>query len=508
MKNYPSLSDLQNEATWLEWRDQIPEPMKVTELVTTEQSRREFLEGARLLRLDKKRNYAGEVIGPTPIQLAIADMLAAGHKLNGILEPRRTTKTTSVQAVLLGRCSLREDYLVGWTLATTGAKAGERFKKDIAAPILRLYPEKKTREEFVKVELSKGSEGLVFPNGSYFNVYAPNSDGFTSNAFDAAWVDEGGKATLELGEDLTAAIRPTLHTRADAQFIISGTAAKYREGNLLWDALNDPSAGVIAHGVSDDIDPEALESWETVAPLVEASHPGIGWSTPLSAVEDDFNSPPMRKNFPAEILGMFGAEGSNVGLIPQPLWLAAALPEWGTKPDVSALCVFVHPDADWASLVQAWKDKDGRTHVALLHHQDGVKGFAKQVVLIARKLNRPITWDSASPATTNVMTEVREARPRPAERPMVFKDVKRAAVHFMTLLREDKLRHYAQPELDNAAAIAVKRPMGQGNAWGFGRPKRQDSADITPIEAAALAAYALEDERAAAPVRIDFFDAA
>src|SRR6185503_10847389 len=95
-------------------------PLISTELITTDQSRAEFVEGARLLRLDKMIRAGDGGTGPTPIQLAIADMLNAGYFKNGVLEPRRTTKTTSVQAVLLGRCSIREDYVVGWTLATTG----------------------------------------------------------------------------------------------------------------------------------------------------------------------------------------------------------------------------------------------------------------------------------------------------------------------------------------------------------------------------------------------------
>lgn len=503
---HPTLADLQNEATWLERRALIPPPLFATEMVTTEQSRAEFLEGARLLRLDQLRNYQGETIGPTPIQLAVADTLAAGRKMNGINEPRRTGKTSGTQAVLMGRCSLREDYLVGWTLATTGAKAGERFKKDIAAPLARLYPDPKDRP--FKIELSKGAEGLVWPSsGSYFNVYSPNGDGFRSNAFDTAWIDEGGEAEVELGEDLTAAIRPTLHTRADAQLIISGTAAKYRAGNLLWDALNDPRAAVLRHGVRDDIDLDELEEWTPTADfprarvreLVIASHPGIGWTTPLEAIEDDFKTPAMRRGFNAEILGIFGSEGSNVALIPAPLWTAAALPlQDAAKPDVSTLCLFVHPDGDWASLVQAWKGKDHRTHVGLLHHQAGVKGLGKKVLVHARNIGRPIIFDSASAATANLMRELAEARPAPAQRPMVANDVKRAAVKFTTMIREDGIRHYGQLEMDAAAGIAVRRAFGTGNGWAFGRPdpRKRPGDDITPIEAAALAVYALDAERA------------
>lgn len=503
---HPTLSDLQDEATWLERRALIPEPLHSTGFVTTEESRREFLEGARLLRLDQRRNFAGEIVGPTPIQLAIADTLNAGHKVNGILEPRRTTKTTAVQATLLGRCSLREDYLVGWTLATTGAKAGERFKKDIAAPLFRVYPDEKTRKDFVKVGLSKGSEELLFRNGSSFNVYAPTGDGFRSNAFDVAWVDEAGEAELELGEDLVAAIRPTLHTRHQAQFVLSGTAGAFRSGQLLWDALTDPTAAILRHGLPDDVDPEELEEWEPsedhpkakVREHVQRVHPGIGWTTPLEVIKEDWDTPAMRKKFPAEILSVFALEGSNTALLNQPKWQAATLPlaKAGTTPP-SRFCLvpFVHPDGTYASIGAAWAGPKDTVHVGLLHHQKGTEGFAQKLLDLARKHKRDIVYDTKNAATEVEVRRVREARRAPAERPVLSADIARAAINLTKILNEGKLRHYDQPELTSAAEVAVKRGWNYGSGWSLGRPKGQEELDISGLEAIALAAYKLSDER-------------
>lgn len=513
---HPTLADLQDEATWLERRSLIPAPLHSSGMVTTPDSRAEFLEGARLLRLDQLRNYAGEKVGPTPIQLAVADTIATGHKTTAILEPRRTTKTTSIQAVLLGRCSLRSDYLVGWTLATTGAKAGERFKKDMAAPLSRLYPDPRQRP--FKIELSKGSEGLVWPNtGSYFNVYAPNGDGFRSNAFDAAWIDEGGEAEIAMGEDLTAAIRPTLHTRADAQLIVSGTAGTYRAGQLLWDALNDPRAAVLRHGIPDDVDPEELEDWEPsdehprarVRELVELSHPGIGWTTPLEAIEDDWGTPAMRKNFAAEILSLFGSEGSNTALLSQPKWLASALPldaAGSVAPKRFSFVPVVNPTATAAAIGVAWLGADKLVHVGLLHHQIGVQGFGKKVLTLSRKHKRTVTYDGGNAATSVEIQQLREARPKPVERVLVTRDIAKAAVHLTNLLNQDRLRHHDQPELNAAVEIAVKRPIGQYGGWGFGGPKGREDYDIVGLEAVAMAAYVLDQEKAAsAGVEIGFY---
>ncbi|MCM3779869.1 hypothetical protein [Microbacterium hydrocarbonoxydans] len=474
--------------------------------MTTEDSRREFLEGARLLRLDQRRNFAGEIVGPTPIQLAITDTLAAGLKVNGILEPRRTTKTTAIQATLIGRCALREDYLVGWTLATTGAKAGERFKKDVAAPLQRLYPDVKAREEFVKISLSKGSEGLLFRNGSSFDVYAPSGDGFRSNAFDVAWVDEAGEAELELGEDLTAAIRPTLHTRHQAQFVLSGTAGAFRSGQLLWDALTDPTAAVLSHGLPDDVDPDELEDWEPseehprarVREHVLRVHPGIGWTTPLEVIKEDFDTPAMRKKFPAEILSVFALEGSNTALLSQPKWQAAALPltEAGSTPPARFCMVpFVHPDGTYASIAAAWSGPKDTVNVGLLHHQKGTEGFAQKLLDLARKHKRDIVYDPKSAATEVEVRRVRESRRAPAERPVLSKDVARAAINLTKILNEGHLRHFDQPELTSAAEVAVKRGWNYSSGWSLGRPKGQEEVDISGLEAVALAAYKLLDER-------------
>jgi len=525
----PTLADLHDEATWLEWRSRAI-PGIGTPLVTTDQTRMEFLEGARLLRLDKFVRAGDGGTGPTPIQLVIADMLNAGHFMNGILEPRRTTKTTSIQAVILGRCTLRDDYQVGWTLATTGAKASERFRKDIVAQVLRVYPDHKSAP--FSINVGKGTEHIAWSNGSFLNVYAPGGDGFRSGGFDLGWVDEGGEAEPDLSEDLTIAVLPTMDTKPGAQFVVSGTAAKYRGGNLLWDTLNDSDAGVIMHAIPDTTDPEELESWEPtedhprgrVRALVEAWHPGVGWTTPLSSIERNFSKFP-REKFLAEYLGVFGSEGSNIGLISPPSWERAARPGDLPKPPKRfALAMAIHPDGLWASLAVAWMHRDElddlvsvalaldgqappveeKVAVGLLWHQQGVQGFANKALQFARKYKVPIIYDQLSQAAGVETESLSRAQPRPTLQPATTTDVRRGATKVLKLLEEDGLIHWRQPQLDNAVAIAVKRPIGTAGGFGFGRPKGDYAADITEIEAVSLAVQFIDESRAPAKVDITF----
>ncbi|MFS6529711.1 hypothetical protein V8Z69_07535 [Microbacterium aurugineum] len=506
------MEDLKTEATWLEWRSLIPAPAGITEMVTTEETRLEFLEGARLLRMDKRRRSDGG-FGPSPIQLVIADVLNAGHKFNGILEPRRTTKTTAVQAVIMGRCSLRDDYLVGWTMAKAdgGQKTGERFRKDIVSHVERLYPDKPTRPFIVNT--GKGTEHIRWPNGSYFNAYAPGNDAFTSGAYDIAWVDEGQDATPELTADMMTSIPPTLDGRYRPQMIVSGTAPEYQKGNLLWHVLTMEGAGVIRHGIDEDTDPEELEAWEPdddhpkarVRELIELHHPGIGFTTPLSDVRDNFHAMKATPGaFNTEYLGMPGSEGSASALIKQPDWTGSrkdATAADVSLPPVVALAIAIDPDGRWCSLVAAWKGRGRKRHIALLHHQATVEGFAKEVMRTARKLRRQVIFDPGRPTENVEITAMTANRRDVRTKALTRSEIPRGAVLFMKTLKAGNLVTYnGQQPLDDAAEIAVKRAFGTTGSWAFGRPdeKNRPEDDITPLEAAARALYALDDEKGAA----------
>lgn len=508
----PTIDDLHDEATWLEWRSLIPTPSRETELVTTEETRREFLEGARLLRMDKRRRADGG-FGPSPVQLVIADMLNAGRKFNAILEPRRTTKTTAVQAVIMGRCSLRDDYLVGWTMAKAdgGQKTGERFRKDIVSHVERLFPDKNTRPFIVNT--GKGTEHIRWPNGSYFNAYAPGNDAFTSGAYDIAWVDEAQDATPELTADMMTSIPPTLDGRYLPQMITSGTAPEYQKGNLLWHVLNMHGAGVLYHGIPEDTDPEELEAWEAseqhprarVRELIELNHPGIGFTTPLQDVADNFEAMKATPGaFNTEYLGMPGSEGSASALIKQPDWTGSRLDRTLVDvelPAVLALAIAIDPDGRWCSLAAAWKGRGRKRHVALLHHQATVDGFAKQVIRTARKLRRQVHYDSGRPTENVEIATVTQARPVVRTRAVARAEIPRGAVLFMKTLKAGDLVHYAgQDPLDDAAELAVRRAFGTTGSWAFGRPdeKNRPEDDITPLEAAARALYALDSEKGTA----------
>lgn len=514
----PTLVDLHDEANWLEWRariEHLPFIRRGT-LVTTEQSRAEFLEGARLLRLDRMTRAGDGGHGPTPIQLMIADLLEAGVFLNGIGEPRRTTKTTSVQAIMLGRCMLREDYQIGWTMLTTGAKAGERFRKDIVNPIERLYPDKRTSP--VRINVGKGTEHIDFRNGSFLNVYTPNGDGFRSGGFDMAFADEGGEADPEMGADINAAVIPTMDTKPGAQFVVAGTGATYRQGNVLWDTISaDPDANVLWHGIPETTDPAALATWEPtpenpggrMRELIELHHPGVGFTTPVEAVKRSFDKLPAEQ-FLREYGLQFGLEGATDRLVPAAWWERAGVPDALPEPP-ARFCAFlkVHHDALYASLCVAF-EYDGPTDlvteaealegnaapkrraVAVWHHQEGTRNLAREVLMRIRRRKIPIVVDNHG-HTKVIADELEKATPKPRIIRTRPADVPLAAVTLLQALEHGTLVHFRQPELTASAEVAVKGAFGQYGSIRFAAPKTAPDADITLIEAAAGALRFLDE---------------
>lgn len=523
----PLLTDLWSEANWLEWRSRLDEHHAIStpRLVTTAQSRGEFIEGARLLRLDQRQRAGDGGMGPSPMQLMVADLLAAGAFMNAIDESRRSTKTTAVQAVMLGRCYHREDYQVGWTMFTTGAKAGERFRKDIVAHLRRVYPDERVSP--IKINVGKGTEHLEFRDtGSFLNVYTPNGEGFRSGGFDMAFGDEAAEADIEQGEDVERAVIPTMDTKVGAQFVLAGTGAKWRTGNLLWRALHDPDANVLWHGIPETTDREQLVSWEPDLPhpltgatggrmreWIERTHPGVAYTTPIEAVKRSFDKVKL-DDFLIEYGGQFGFEGAADALIAPALYAACrtndAFP--AELPAHVSIALKVHHLGLAASLAIAWdyeepstdlvdaaldlagvRERPQRRAIALWHWQEGTHGLAREVIeKLRRRPGLVLGYDKRGYTEDVVEKEVLLAQPTPITRPSVTADIPRSTVALIKAITTGTVVIFGHDKLDAAAARATRQSFGNYGTFRFGAPKDDPDFDVTPLEAAALALHWLE----------------
>lgn len=517
----PTLTDLHDEATWLEWRslaEAVP-AISCSDLVTTEQTRAEFLLGARILRLDKLVRAGDGHTGPSPVQLLVADVVNAGRKHTAILEPRRTTKTTSVQAVLLGRCAIRASYQAAWTMLTTGQSAGQRFREDIADGLPYVTD---ADIPAMKANYGKGTEHIYWPGtGSRLRVLTPKGASFRGGGFDAVFADEGGEADVDMSDDIVQGALPTMDTKLGAQFIVAGTPAKYRTGNILWEQLHNPRAAVLWHGIPETTPPEQLASWEPdddnpagrVRELVELSHPGVGYTTPIEAVEDHFYSFP-REKFLREYGGLFGLEGAVDRIIPASQWARAVTDEPFPEqlPTRVSVAMKAHHLGTAAALAIAWEYEEPRDlveealdltghptrprrrAVALWDHVRGdLTGFDRKVLLKLRRTRAALVYDKHGYTESIAEKKIALASPKPRLTPTKQADIPQSTVRLLQALEDGTLVVFRDSELDRAADIATRRAFGRYGSFSFGAPKADPDADVTPLEAAALALHFLDD---------------
>ncbi|MFS0714092.1 hypothetical protein ABC195_09415 [Microbacterium sp. 2P01SA-2] len=502
------------EAAWVELRDSGRDPLDISPVVTSYQTRVEFLVGAWVLDKLVPPRLGGSLLGNLqPQMLLTADVLAAERFANAVLEPRRSSKTTSLWCVLIGRCWMRPVYMAGYTMLTTAKKAGERFKLDVRDPIRRKWRDPKGMP--VKLMESNGSLGIEFPaNGSKLAVLSPNGDDVRSGAYDALVLDEGGEAEPDMWDDIVGAVVPSFDTRGPgSQLIYAGTGGKYRDGSHFWATLHDPDAGRIRFGVADDVSDDQLQTWEQVGPIIERIHPGLDGLTTIESI---------RRNFPIlgwlrfamEYLGHFGRAAGNDTVIASAGWIKTTQPG-GVPTGVTsqALAFAVHPGGLWASIAVAWYLPDDGSDLAsaawaldgddtearpprvgfkLLHHQEGNAHLERKLWQYVKQLRLPIVYDGGAAQEKSVVQDLmRVARPRPTTRPLTFGEKAVSHTRLLNGITHDTVAHWEQAPLDKAASGAVKRMAGKSVLFGI--PDHDPTFDITPLEAVAAAIYALPD---------------
>jgi hypothetical protein len=474
-------NDFLSEA-WDISRDSGIPPLHQSKLNADPALREEFLEGARLMGVYGGRKEL------KPQQMRLADVCNEPVDTVAVLLPRRSTKTTTLFALALGRCAAREEYFVGYTTCTTGTKARDRFRKDIVPVLERLYPD--MRDAPFKIRKAGGSERIEFDNGSIFQVLPPQGESFRSDAFDLIILDEAGEASPEMTEDLMAGALATMDTRLDAQLVVAGTAAKFRDGNLLWDTLVDGRAGdaaILEYAAPDDTDLADLDEWENVERMALAAHPGIGTLTTLEVVRKRW-AKLTRRQFAEEYLSIFGRVGAVATFFDMEKWDAAAiegdLPEMPTDRAVG-LAVVVHPDQSCSAITAAWRDDLGRACLLLVDYRQGTKWLAARAKELSSKLRTPIIYDT-QPGPTTVEVEVTQRmRPRPLVAGQTWADVKTAAALMKKEADDGNLAHWAQEDLTESIRLVTKRESTKANGWAFGREEYGQS--IIAAEGVALA---------------------
>lgn len=399
-------------------------------------------------------------------------------------EPRRSGKTDGLMALIIGRCSNREDYHAAFS-AQSGKMGRKRFLA-MAAKLERWDPDPE-RERY-RIYRSNGGERIEWKNGSTFDINPPDPESYRGDEYDLIVLDEG----QEMGDDETAAellggINPTMDTKPSAQLVVAGTAGKVRAG-LLWGALEKGRAGVwgiLEYAAPDHADPADEATWL-------AAHPGIGTLTTLEVIRENFEDLSL-VDFQREYLGQWPHDVGISAIDPQH-WADGLVDERdrGQRPGIA---FDVDPSGTAGAIGCAWRDEDGTAYIELLAYRAGVSWIPAKSAEIATAARVSIAHDTIG-QNVNVADTLarRRAKPRIRLAPLRLADIQGATQRLISGLADGTIKHFGQKDLDLAAEGAAWRNTPGETARLLGhKPSKQA---ITPLTACAIALWQYDKQTA------------
>jgi hypothetical protein len=281
-------------------------------------------------------------------------------------------------------------------------------------------------------------------------------------------------------------LAPTMNQAENPQIIMMGTPPKPGDPGEVFTALRKAALDGDSEGAL------YAEFSATAGAPVQVNEPGF-WD----AMAEANPSYPARTSkraikrlrklltndddFRREAQGIWDSDG-RVSLFEAGAWDDARK---DSRPDgltVNSLALAVSIDLAHSAIVAGSEDEDGGVWVKPLHHGPGTKGVVERCVELQTMFDVDVVIDGRGPGAVLIPhLEKAGVRLHIAS----TGDVLDAFANLETKVRDRQFFHVEAPELDAAAAGAVKRAVGDRNALG----RKKSEADISPLEAASLAAW-------------------
>ena len=390
--------------------------------------------------------------------------------------PRQNGKTTIARGVIGHRIASRRHAAVLGT-AQDRTLAAKLWREIVAA-----YEGRALARQVARVWRGFGSEELTLRNGSTYGISAPSVRAGHGLTLDLAFCDE---AWAIPDDRLAQGLGPALMVKRGQLWVIStaGTAdsAWLRQYVERGRAGTDPSLCYVEYGAPDDADPADPDTWA-------AANPSYGYTTDRERLGQAFRSMPLAEYERAH-LNRWTTTADHA--LPPAWWAAAADAQLDLDPQVGRVAVALDLAGDRSAgaiaIATEVRGADGitRTAVELVDYRPDTDWLAARALDLWRRW-RPaaIYLDPFGPANTTA-DELDRLRV-----PIVRVNaggLTAAAAGLYDDLRDDRLRHRTDPQLDAAVDGAVRRTVL--DRWAFSRGK--SAADVAPLNAVALARYAL-----------------
>ena len=314
-----------------------------------------------------------------------------------------------------------------------------------------------------------GHVSIIFKTGSRIDVIAGTEGSGHGRTIDLGVIDE---AFDDFDNRREQTIIPAMSTRPSAQLLVISTAG--HEGSAYLKRKVDSGRAAVANGDTEGIAYFEWSADEDADPLDESTWfgcmPALGHTIPLAVIRHASTMP--EGEFRRAYLNQWTVSEERV--IPASLWNDACSDSAAPEGNI-AIGIDVHPERSSASVCVA--DETGR--VELVQQQPGVGWVIDCVSQIAREFNAEVVLDSYGPGNSLVPEIEAEGITVHA---YTSREMTAACGRFYDAIADSKVQIRRNPALDDAAAAARKRTVGDAWLWG-----RKDTAeDVGPLIAATI----------------------
>ncbi|QDF19513.1 terminase large subunit [Arthrobacter phage Kumotta] len=393
--------------------------------------------------------------------------------------PRQVGKTFDVGALVFADSIINAGTTTVWTAHRfkVSRETFNELRTWAKTPLLAPHI------EYDDITTAAGNECIPFRNGSRI-VFAARERGairgFTKVR--RLILDEAQILTEAAMSDLA----PTMNQANNPQIIMMGTPPKPGDPGEVFTALRKSALDGESEGAlyaefsaspGSPINVNEPGFWEAMA----EANPSFPLRTTKRAIKR------LRKlltddDYRREAQGIWDSDG-RVSLFAAADWDAGRKEARPEDLAISALAVAVSMDLAHSAIVAGSVDGDGNVWVKGLHYGPGTRGVVDRCVEWQAAFGADVVLDGRGPGAVLIPhLEKAGVRLHIAS----TGDVLDAFANLETKVRDGEFFFVDSPEIDDAAVGAVRRPVGDRFALG----RKKSESDISPLEAASLAAWA------------------
>jgi hypothetical protein len=406
-----------------------------------------------------------------------------------LVVPRQAGKSAVLEALILTSLLVWQEQTVIYSahLFSTAAETFQRLRA--------LIESSEFADEVAKVYTANGKEAIILKNGCRVKFMARSRGGGRGFSGDRIIFDEA----FDLDPKSLGAMIPTLAARSmrgdSNPQIWYASSAPHSDSIVLHSlraraATPDPGRLYYAEWSAPDDpppDPFDVDAWYI-------ANPALGIRISEDFVRDELRA--LQHSLPEflrERLGipdpLYDDTVSRDPKIPADAWAATVtLDAVEIHPGEIVLAFDCSPGGEWSSVAIAAGSLD-RPYVELIEHQTGTGWLAGRLVeLIQTWRPTAVVCDAGGPAGAVVGGVVHAMRLAGLSADLLhqatFSQMKQACGAFLADVLEGRLRRPPnQGPLDNAAADATDRRLGESWAWN----RRSATVPISPLVAVTLA---------------------